>query len=492
MNTQSQIRQYLRDFLKVERIRPSEVRGSSLVENAESDRGRVLFSAAFRRLQQKAQVFSLEPNAAVRSRLTHSLEVSQIGRYICDRIIDKLGSDCSDSDLDRSLSIFVETACLMHDIGNPPFGHFGEAAIQDWFEKNGEACFVRATSLGSDFSKKYLDDFIEFDGNPQGLRIISKLQWNNDEFGLNLTTVTMLACLKYLRMAGEIKDDKLKKKAGYFLSEKALVCELWKRHAIQINAPVRFPLTSIMEAADDIAYCISDLEDSIEKELVSLNHAATWIGDEWASRTKLIGRDSIFCQLNELVQKTKTEWAQDVFAQSQYTFTDFRTGTTRVMVEFAAEEFLREAANRDVSSLLPIDSPACILLEILKDYCKKYVYCNDGVQLVEYAGYTAISGLLDIFKPILEASKDRFECALRFENKDGQGKKIVLEKKLLKIFPEKHKKAYQAALEKVGGDSDVNALEWHARTHLVLDFLSGMTDDYAIELYRNLSGIKVI
>jgi len=121
------------------RRRPSSVKGRTLEEEADADRGRVLFSAPFRRLQNKAQVFSLETNAAVRSRLTHSLEVSSIGRYVAqqavkafnDKDLKKLGL----YDKQRPFITFVETASLLHDFGNPPFGHFGEITISDWFHQ---------------------------------------------------------------------------------------------------------------------------------------------------------------------------------------------------------------------------------------------------------------------------------------------------------------------------------------------------------------------
>src|SRR5882762_4395057 len=119
------------------RHRPSKVHGRNLEEEADADRGRVLFSAPFRRLQNKAQVFSLESNAAVRSRLTHSLEVSSIGRFVAQQAIKAFSPDELNSlgiaGKERPLITFVETACLLHDLGNPPFGHFGEIAVSDWF-----------------------------------------------------------------------------------------------------------------------------------------------------------------------------------------------------------------------------------------------------------------------------------------------------------------------------------------------------------------------
>jgi dGTPase len=185
------------------RRRTSSRSGRTLLTESESDRGRVLFSPAFRRLQQKAQVFSMEPNAAVRSRLTHSLEVSQVGRYLADEITQRLGPLRLNDMQQGALVNFVETACLMHDIGNPPFGHFGEAAIQEWFKKHGAKCVLTSMDLDEKVAPSYaasmnlaLADFFQFDGNPQGLRIVSRLQWNTDAFGLNLTKTTLAAFLR--------------------------------------------------------------------------------------------------------------------------------------------------------------------------------------------------------------------------------------------------------------------------------------------------------
>lgn len=130
-------------LLTPNRFRSSTVANRNIIAEAESDRGRLLFCAAFRRLQQKAQVFSMEPNAAVRSRLTHSFEVSQMGRYIADLIAKSLHEQALATDDEcTALVTFVETSCLMHDIGNPPFGHFGEAAITTWFTEKGEEAII--------------------------------------------------------------------------------------------------------------------------------------------------------------------------------------------------------------------------------------------------------------------------------------------------------------------------------------------------------------
>src|SRR5262249_18295837 len=161
---------------------------------ADADRGRVLFCAPFRRLQNKAQVFSLETNASVRSRLTHSLEVSSIGRFVAQQAykafskteLKRLGLDLNE----RPFITFVETSCLLHDIGNPPFGHFGEIAISGWFHESREKLIPEGIGGAARTTwNKHYADFEHFDGNPQGFRITTKLQppETGDLNSLNLT-----------------------------------------------------------------------------------------------------------------------------------------------------------------------------------------------------------------------------------------------------------------------------------------------------------------
>jgi dGTPase len=452
-------------------------------------------------LQQKAQVFSMEPNAAVRSRLTHSLEVSQIGRYIADTIKPKLESNgFTTSDECFALVTFVESACLMHDIGNPPFGHFGEAAIRKWFKDNGVKVFKEAiepdepvlTEEVKSEAKKSLADFHEFDGNPQGLRVVTRLQWNKDEYGLNLTNTTLAAYLKYIRMAGEERDPRMNsnfvKKAGYFTTEEEIVKNIWQ--TLGYAQGQRFPLAYIMEAADDIAYCISDLEDSIEKELVNKTDALRFIQSAWVASNQPEN------ETNTLISEALECALRERSGDEEFTFTDFRTSISRTIVRFVADRYIdnEEAVfNGTLDSLLPEASGPGKILSILKDYCKKNVYCHESVQRTELAGYTAIYGLLNHFKILLECSASRFDAALRYENHDEKGDTIVIEKKYLALFPERYIKVYKKTVETL---KEKNAdtfcyNEWNARAHLIVDFVSGMTDDFAMTTYQTLSGMHL-
>ena len=295
------------ELLGVGRFRKSEAgRVPTLSIEAASDRGRLLFSNAFRRLHSKTQVFDQESNASVRTRLTHSLEVATIGRYIAEVAAKEmsrqgwLGStdDPKTPDAAAALVTFVEVACLMHDLGNPPFGHFGEETIQTWFGKWEDKYRGRFhKSVRRDFDRLY-QDFLYFDGNPQGFRMATRLQWIKDEFGYNLTFTQLAATLKYPWTPGSVgqtKDGRLVKKAGVFNSEMDVLCGL--QSELRLEEGARHPLAYLMEAADDISYCLSDIEDALEKKVIRGQDFVTWM------RGRLIGNK------NAIVQKVLTKFS---------------------------------------------------------------------------------------------------------------------------------------------------------------------------------------
>jgi len=176
-------------------LRASEGNLGAVIDQLESDRGRIINSAAVRRLQQKTQVFPLERNAAARSRLTHSLEVQQTGRFIVRTLYKQLGSRAAAFGLDgleTALESLVEMTCLMHDIGNPPFGHFGEYAIGEWFERHLDELFAAAVPPGqgdTGLRQRMLDDLNHFEGNAQAIRLVVSLQRLNLTYtGLHAAT----------------------------------------------------------------------------------------------------------------------------------------------------------------------------------------------------------------------------------------------------------------------------------------------------------------
>ena len=242
----------------------------------ENDYDRILFSASFRRLQDKAQVFPLEKLDFVRTRLTHSLEVSSIAKSLAISIGYKLIDITANSEeqvnvkMVEEMSNILACAGLIHDLGNPPFGHFGEVAIREWFEeklsKNDDGNYTfYYDKYTFNLDKQEALDLLNFEGNAQGLRILTKLHFVIDRFGMNLTTGVLSSVIKYPISSVELEKSKLNK-MGYFKSESAVFKEIADDTNIWC---ARNPLVYILEAADDIAYLLGDLEDSFNKKIIS-------------------------------------------------------------------------------------------------------------------------------------------------------------------------------------------------------------------------------
>jgi dGTPase len=460
----------------------------------ESDRGRIINSAAVRRLQQKTQVFPLERNAAVRSRLTHSLEVMQVGRYIARSLIKKLRDDPyhkQDIDgLEQALESIVEMSCLMHDVGNPPFGHFGERAIQDWLNAHLESCIEQSFATNSEsilsaFKQSYLlQDLIHFEGNAQGIRIITQLQ------KLNLTKTQIASVLKYTRCGTEPKPDKdhpqyyLLKKVGYYFSERSLVNDITQFHNLELGH--RHPIAYIMEAADDISYCIADLEDAIEKNLMTLEQLKTLLEQQYC---KLADNCDAMSRMLEKIKDWKNYSDSDV---SQF-FIAMRSLFVGKMVKHAASMIFDNLASIMEGSfaghILEDDSRESRMAQSMKQVAFNHVFNHPEVEANELKGYTVITGLLEKYKPLLQAPKFTFSAALN----NNQNVPVLLSR-LCKKLPKKHLKAYEEALEAESGNDFLNSevKEYYYRCRLIQDYISGMTDQYALDEYRKLMALEVI
>src|SRR5690242_16036686 len=224
----------------------------------ERDYDRILFSTPVRRLADKTQVFPLEKNDSVRTRLTHSHEVSNLARSIGTVLAFKhdVARDVQDSK--RNLPALSAAVGLVHDLGNPPFGHQGESAIQSWFNDN------QAVILSPLESAQYREDFLKFEGNAQGFRLVTRLQLLNDDFGLDLTFATLAAMMKYPTPSHLTSPDSAAtKKHGFFAAEQPIVEQMLAATGLAYGR--RHPIASVMEACDDIAYVVLDVEDAVKK-----------------------------------------------------------------------------------------------------------------------------------------------------------------------------------------------------------------------------------
>jgi len=468
-------------LITARRRKPTSISGRELAEELASDRSRILYSAPFRRLAKKAQVFSLESNAAVRNRITHSLEVSDVGRWIAYEITKELVSK-GKLNISFQLPIIyaVENACFLHDIGNPPFGHFGESAIRKWFEEHWETCYRASCETdGSDMAtmSELIKDFTQFDGNPQGVRIILRLRRDRDEYGLNLTYTTILSLIKYVRSPCEPEGSGLRKKPGYFESEKEIVLRLKRELGMEPDG--RYPLAYVMEVADDIAYCISDIEDGIEKGIITNEEFFAELADEWK---KIRSEDDpADFPIGDIGEEDRTK------------FFDFKTSYTRESIKKSRDRFLEDIESLlsgSSPSLFPANSPESKAFECLKRVARRKLFRSREAENPELAGYQIVTGLLDKLSDLLSCRLDQFERLLagRDDSSLVTGQKLDYQWRLFNKLPRKHLDAYRDLRAEF---SQKKVPEWYFRAHLIVDYISGMTDGYALELYQLLNGIRL-
>jgi dGTPase len=425
------------------------------------DYDRIVFSSAFRRLQDKTQVFPLPESDFVHTRLTHSLEVSCIGRSLGNIVGGKILErypKLNENYTKFHFGEIVAASCLAHDIGNPPFGHSGEDAIAEYF-KNGNG-----KNLSSGLSPKQYMDLIKFEGNAQGFRIISRLQNPNVTGGLQLTYATLAAFAKYpkesiveedtLFATEGIRNSKFQKKFGFFQSEKELfstvakACQMteygdhfrslaWRRH----------PLAFLVEAADDICYRIIDLEDGFRLGLISFKETEEFLTGFLSNVTlnSYDGRDN-----NDKIGYLRAKVLSRLVTQLSEIFLDEETS----IMSGSFPSPLIEAF------------PGNGKLKEIKNISKERIYSYSAVIERETAGYEVLGGLLDIF---ITAVNDASEG--RLSNRD---------RTTLKLLPTQFL-----------GPEGIPDVNLYTRLLKITDFVSGMTDSYAVSLYRKLKGISL-
>lgn len=229
------------------------------------DYDRLIFSNSFRRLSNKTQVHPLSKNDHVHNRLTHSLEVASVGRSLGLKAGEFLKT--KDHNINPyDVAYIIQTACLAHDIGNPPFGHAGEEVIKEWFKKNQEKDFLKK------LKKEEKDDFHHLDGNAQSLRILSQLENSSFMGGMRLTFATLGTLIKY-PYSSEKCETNAKSKFNFFQSERDIFDLLFSELGLKNTDGTyrRHPLSFLMEASDDICYGLLDLQDAFELNIINLN-----------------------------------------------------------------------------------------------------------------------------------------------------------------------------------------------------------------------------
>ena len=449
-------------LLSGERCRPTQKAPDDGRNEFERDYDRIIYSSAFRRLQDKAQVFPLEMGDYVRTRLTHSLEVASLGRSMGVDIVrtlvkkGRMAETYQESYSDAVVSNIISSACLVHDIGNPPFGHFGETAIQDWFKAFFPKNLVPELTAGQKL------DFTKFEGNAQAFRILTRLQFLSDEHGLNLTYATLATLMKYPRNSGEVrkKPGASYKKNGYFSSEAEQFGVVQKATGM---GDYRHPLAFLLDAADDIAYSAADVEDGIKKGVVS-----------WDQFMSLLAEDQSSCvvKCREAVEFNYKKYVDDrKFPEPQLNaIQNFRICAQSMMLRESLNVFLDNydaILEGTFDSDLISQSEAKGLYDLLMKIGRNHVYNAKQVLTLEVAGYEVIKGLLDMF--VYAMLSENYNKGNTFENRIYQ----LISPNFRYVFEKWTKQ------------------DTYAKIQLVTDFVSGMTDFYALDLYQKLSGNKI-
>lgn len=428
------------------------------------DYDRLIFSSAFRRLQNKTQVFPLPETAFVHNRLTHSLEVASVGRSLGKITGEKLAALYKGKDEEvyefykYELANVLAAGCLAHDIGNPAFGHSGEKAISAYFFDNAELK-IDGHALCSFFSKEEWMDISNFEGNANTVRILTHSFRGRFRGGFGLTYTTVASILKYPCESTAIdKSFKHRKKYGFFQAEKEIVQAIAEElHMVKENSnPLvfkRHPFVYLVEAADDICYRIVDMEDAHRLGIVSKEEVVPLFMDVIQSikRSEENG-DKIYKyykdigDVNEGIAFLRAKLINILILQSADVFWNNR------------EAILAGSFN---DALIDCTEKDCLPLKTISQVSFEKIYQHDTVLQIEVAGYNVLSELLHLFIPALLREKPSHK-----------------EEKVLKLFPYQFTE-FQLTYSKY--EKVMNAL----------DFLSGMTDTYATELYRRLKGIVI-
>ena len=439
------------------------------------DYHRIIGSASFRRLQDKTQVFPLDKSDFVRTRLTHSLEVSSIAKSLGQSCCTYLMSNNIDPDVDESVRDAVcsilECAGLLHDIGNPPFGHFGETAIRDWFEEN-----LDKIAPGKKLDEQMRGDLLNFEGNAQALRLLTKLHYLVDENGMHLTYALLNTIIKYPvsstainKKSGNIKD----KKMGYYYAESDLFEDITTSTGAFGN---RYPLTYLLEAADDIAYKTADIEDAVKKGLITLDALVSDLNsprymdncrndEEKSEYIALIERLETLHDraLSRGVSNPEVNAVQNwIISLQTYLLRNATKGFCDNYGAIMSGEFTTDVLT--ASSAYPIS-------EALGKIAYERAFLSAPIIRLEIAAGTMLNFLLDSF----------VYAAVDYDT----GKKLSsIDEKLISIISDNYIQNY-----KFHARDKSESEKLYLRLLLVTDFICGMTDSYAKSLYQELSGI---
>lgn len=469
-----------------ERIRSYKRSGSKdLRSEYEKDYHRIIGSASFRRLQDKTQVFPLDNSDFIRTRLTHSMEVSSFGKSLGQNISQRILKERKDPEFLPEYQGYIcdilQCAGLLHDIGNPPFGHFGETAIRDWFRENLNKKLFQLPGMsqpvpvGELLNEQMQEDFYHFEGNTQALRLVTKLHYLVDENGMNLTKALLGTIIKYPVSSLEIKQTPhiKNKKMGYYYAERKIFEELQESLGTDGN---RHPLAFVLEAADDIAYKTADIEDAVKKGCITY--------DRLVEELELAGAKlpenkagKAFCKMTENLKyrykRAKERGLQNAKNNAVQNWVVYVQGW---MINAATESFVNHyeeimdgsygAGGEDLFT----GTDGEYMMEALGDIAFRHAFQIKPILKLEIAAQSIFDFLLDKF----------VDAALYF---DTEQKMTEVQKKMMALVSDNYIAIYRHFA--AGAEEE----KLYLRLLLVTDHICGMTDSYAKRLYQELKGI---
>lgn len=410
------------------------------------DYDRIIFSSAFRRLQNKTQVFSLPGSIMVHNRLTHSLEVASVGRSIARTTAQRLSLLYPDlKDQLNDIDTVVATACLAHDLGNPPFGHSGEDTISSFF-KEGNGMVLKEKVLPEQWS-----DLIAFEGNANALRQLTQQFQGRRKGGLSLTAATLATLIKYPYPSYNKGE---RKKYNVFNSEINIFKEIMQECGIEcIDSDniiyARHPLSYMMEASDDICYLILDMEDAHKRGIMPTEEIEQCFLAFFNPET-----EASFFKFKDETYREVLDVNERMSFLRAVLINKLVNCVSSVFIEHYDDIMSGTFQGSLIAYLPPFEENA---LNHCRDLSIRKIYRHPSVTKVELTGFNVIGTLLDEF----------IEAILN--------PKTTYNKKLLTLIPEQFR---------------VDTNDVYRKIMSVLDYISNMTDLYAVQLYKDLRGIN--
>ncbi len=442
----------------------------------QQDYDRLLFSTPVRRLADKTQVWPMDENDGIRTRLTHSHEVANLARSIGTRAFLAAKDQFRDLDREVNLGDVIQPMLLAiglgHDLGNPPFGHQGEVAIGRWFERRKDWIFSHSKEGGEPLPiavpVKFWPEFTEFDGNPQSVRLLTRLQTHIDNVGLDLTAATLAAGIKYpVHVSGRDKRKPTAKKGGYFESEMEVVN--WIREQTGLKEGQRHPLTWIMEACDDIAYSVLDVDDLLKKGMISPDDVLVILRQKLTANVTVekLEKKFVLVEGKSLVAEIRRD------IKIQY----LRAFLIEDLIGHASLVFVKNAEaifNHSHETALMDDSPLC---DALKEVAQQNAFCHPSVLRSEALGAVAIDGLMTALWNSISDRKDPSD--IRSKRRGARARYVFS-----LISPNY---LDQAVNSKILPEPTADLR--YRELRLLTDMVSGMTDTFALRLWNDIRAI---